>query len=141
MNFIKTTYRAFSDNKYKTKRSASIACVLYNIYNALSIIGDILLYIFRMICIGAFSLVLSCVLVYAFNTPVFAEFLKEFLTYSFEEGAGAIRFIIIILVIITIIVDITIKFLIKHKDIFKFDIYKVQQKDEFYELIIHSYEF
>ena len=141
MNFIKTTYKAFGDNKYKTKRSASISCMLHNIYNLLSIIGDILLYIFRMICIGAFSLVLSLVLIYAFNTPVFAEFLKEFLTFSFEDGAKAIRFIIIILAIITIIVDFTIKFLIKHKDIFKFDIYKVQQKDEFFELIIHSYEF
>ena len=141
MNFIKTTYRAFSDNKYKAKRSASIACVLHNIYNALSIIGDILLYIFRMICIGAFSLVLSCILVYAFNTSVFAEFLKEFSALSFEDGARTMRFFIIILAIIIIIVDITIKFLIKHKDIFKFNIYKVQQKDEFYELIIHSYEF
>lgn len=141
MNFIKTTYKAFGDNKYKTKRSANSSCVLHNIYNLLSIIGDILLYIFRMICIGAFSLVLSLVLIYAFNTPVFAEFLKEFLTFSFEDGAKAIRFIIIILAIITIIVDFTINFLIKHKKIFKFDIYKVQQKDEFFELIIHSYEF
>lgn len=141
MNFIKTTYKAFGDNKYKTKKGANVSCTLHNIYNLLSIIGDILLYIFRMICIGAFSLVLSLVLIYVFNTPVFAEFLKEFLTFSFEDGAKAIRFIIIILAIITIIVDFTIKFLIKHKDIFKFNIYKVQQKDEFYELIIHSYEF
>lgn len=141
MNFIKTTYKAFLDNKYKTKRSASIACVLHNIYNLLSIIGDILLYIFKMICVGAFSLVLSLVLIYAFNTPVFAEFFKEFSAFSFNDGAKFIRFIIIILAIITIIVDITIRFLIKHRKIFKFDIYKVQQKDEFFELIIHSYEF
>ena len=94
-----------------------------------------------MICVGAFSLVLSLVLIYAFNTHVFAEFLKEFSALSFNDGAELIRFTIIILAIITIIVDITIKFLIKHKKIFKFDIYKVQQKDEFFELTIHSYEF